>query len=70
MFEDRRTQIDLRLTKFVRLPRGRVQLNFDVYNALNAGNVLTINTNYGPNWLQPTSFLPGRLFELSGQLSF
>ena len=70
MFEDRRTQIDLRLTKFVRLSRGRVQLNFDVYNALNASNVLTINTNYGPSWLQPTSFLPGRLFELSGQLSF
>jgi len=70
MFEDRRTQIDLRLTKFVRIPRGRVQLNFDVYNALNASNVLTINTNYGPSWLQPTSFLPGRLFELSGQLSF
>jgi hypothetical protein len=71
MFEDRRTQVDLRLTKFVRLvPRGRVQLNFDVYNILNASNVLTINTNYGPSWLQPTSFLPGRLFELSGQLSF
>lgn len=71
VFEPRRTQIDLRLTKFLNLaPRARLQLNFDVYNALNASDVLTLNTNYGPSWLQPTSFLPGRLFELSAQLAF
>ena len=47
-----------------------MQLNLDVYNLLSASDVLTLNTIYGPNWLQPTSFLPGRLFEMSGQLSF
>ena len=71
VFEPRRTQLDLRLTKFLKLaPRGRLQLNFDVYNALNASDVLTLNTNYGPSWLQPTSFLAGRLIELSGTWSF
>jgi hypothetical protein len=70
MFEPRRTQLDFRLTKFIGLPRGRLQINFDVYNALNASDVVTLNTNYGPSWLQPTSFLPGRLYEIGGQWSF
>ena len=70
MFEPRRTQVDLRLTKFVGLSRGRLQLNLDIYNALNASNVVTLNTNYGASWLQPTSFLTGRLFEIGGQWSF
>jgi hypothetical protein len=70
MFEPRRTQLDLRLTKFVRLTRGQFQLNLDVYNALNASNVVTLNTNYGPSWLQPTSFLTGRLYEIGVQWSF
>ena len=70
MFEPRRTQMDLRFTKFVRLTRAQFQLNLDVYNALNASNVVTLNTNYGPSWLQPTSFLTGRLYEIGMQWSF
>jgi hypothetical protein len=70
MFEPRRTQLDLRLTKFLGLPRGRLQVNLDVYNALNASDVVTLNTNYGPSWLQPTSFLTGRLYEFGAQWSF
>ncbi|MGH2400048.1 MAG: hypothetical protein ACRDF6_09385, partial [bacterium] len=70
MFEPRRTQLDLRLTKFLTLPRGRLQINFDVYNTLNASDVVTLNANYGPSWLQPTSFLPGRLYEIGGQWNF
>ena len=70
MFEPRRTQLDLRLTKFFGLPRGRLQVNLDVYNALNASDVVTLNSNYGPSWLQPTSFLTGRLYEFGAQWSF
>jgi hypothetical protein len=70
MFEPRRTQLDVRLTKFLTLPHGRLQINFDVYNTLNASDVVTLNTNYGASWLQPTSFLPGRLYELGGQWTF
>ena len=70
MFEPRRTQLDLRLTKFLTLPRGRLQVNFDIYNTLNASDVVTLNTNFGPSWLQPTSFLPGRLYEVGAQWSF
>jgi len=78
MFEDRRTQLDLRLSKFVRLgPRLRLQANFDVYNALNASSLLGINTAYGAQWRFPVTslatgagVLDGRLVEFSGQLSF
>src|SRR5439155_21532954 len=70
VFEPRRTQLDLRLTKFIRLTRARFQVNLDVYNALNASDVVTLNTNYGLSWLQPTSFLTGRLYEIGVQWSF
>ena len=70
MFEPRRTQLDLRLTKAIRLTRARFQVNLDVYNALNASNVVTLNTNYGPSWLQPTSFLTGRLYEIGVQWTY
>ena len=70
VFEPRRTQLDLRITKFVGVRRGRLQLNLDMYNFLNASNVVTLNTNYGPSWLQPTSFLTGRLYEVGAQWSF
>jgi hypothetical protein len=78
MFEDRRTQLDLRLSKFVRLGRKlRLQANFDVYNALNASSLLGINTAYGAQWRFPVTslatgagVLDGRLVEFSGQLTF
>jgi hypothetical protein len=76
-FEGRRTQIDLRLTKLVRLgPKMRLQGNLDVYNVLNASPILLINNTYGPQWRRPiadlntSAVLPARLIELSGQLSF
>ena len=70
MLEDRLNQIDLRITKILRVGRARVQGMFDIYNVLNAGTVLGLNTRYGPTWLQPTTILGGRLFEFSAQVDF
>ena len=78
MFEDRRTQLDLRLSKFVRMgPKRRLQVNLDVYNALNASSLLNINTAYGAQWRFPLTslatgagVLDGRLVEFSGRLTF
>jgi hypothetical protein len=72
MFEDRRTQLDLRVTKLVRMgPRVRLQANFDVYNALNASTILGINPAYGTAaWRRPTAILDARLIEFGGQLTF
>ena len=70
-FEDRRTMLDLRLTKIFRFTDGvRLQANFDVYNALNASSLLTTNSNFGPQWRNPFDILDGRLLQVSGQLSF
>lgn len=55
----------------------RAQMNFDVYNALNASSLLAINNTYGGQWRIPISNIPvgngvlnARLFQVSGRLSF
>jgi len=83
LFEDRRTQVDVRLSKLVRVgQKVRVQANLDVYNVLNSSGILGINTTYGSQWRRPlgpggavaaasgTAILDGRLIEVSGQLTF
>jgi len=70
-FEGRKSQLDLRLTKNMNVGRkGRLRVNLDVYNVLNASSILTINTTYGSQWLRPQAVLDGRLIELGGQLTF
>jgi hypothetical protein len=70
-FEDARTQLDVRATKFIKLPgKTKLQANVDVYNLLNASSILIINTTYGPQWRRPTSILDGRLVEFSAQFTF
>jgi hypothetical protein len=79
-FLDRRTQLDVRLTKDVRLAsKGRLQAILDVYNVLNASTVLAVNSTYGPAWQRPVSdnsiggvdpVLPGRLIQIGGRFSF
>ncbi|PYR31229.1 MAG: hypothetical protein DMF92_06095 [Acidobacteria bacterium] len=80
VFLPRRTQLDLRLTKTVRLgPKARLQANVDIYNALNGSSLIAANSTYGPRWLQPASdnaiggvdpILPGRLFQFGGRMTF
>jgi carboxypeptidase family protein len=70
-FEDRLTQLDLRLTKIVRMGRVRVRGMFDVYNVFNANTILGgVITRVGPSYLQPTQILAGRLFKFGAQLDF
>ena len=71
VYEDRISQLDLRLTRIFRLGGARrFQANLDVYNALNGSSMLNENTNYEPNWKRPTLILDGRLVKFGGQLSF
>ncbi|HEV2985886.1 MAG TPA: TonB-dependent receptor [Vicinamibacterales bacterium] len=69
-YEERLYQLDLRLTKVVKVGRTRFRANFDLGNALNASSILTINTTYGPSWLRPTAILPGRVFKFAAILDF
>jgi hypothetical protein len=78
-FLDRRTQLDLRLSKIVRIGNARLRGNLDIYNVLNGSTVLGAIGTYGPNWLKPAgqqnlrevdAILPGRLIHFGGQVSF
>ena len=73
-FADRLTQVDVRLTKTVRIHGLRLQGMFDVYNMFNASTVLALNNRYsvtGTNaWQQPTSILAGRLVKFGVQLDY
>jgi hypothetical protein len=71
MFEDRLQQVDLRLSRVFSLGGSRrLRGNFDVYNLLNASNVLNMNTTYGASWTNVTQILSGRLLRLGAQFDF
>jgi hypothetical protein len=63
-------QTDIRFAKTFRMGSARLKGMFDVYNLLNSSAVLQNNINYGPNWLQPTVLLNGRLAKFGVQLEF
>lgn len=71
-FEDRLTQLDLRLSKVLRLGRARIEGTFDAYNIFNGSTILAISTRYATtnSWLRPTSIMGGRIFRFGGQLDF
>ena len=72
-FEDRITQLDVRLTKILQVGRARVQGMFDIYNILNEDAILSQQVRYGsasPIFRQPRGVLGARLFKLGAQLNF
>ncbi|MBI3400328.1 MAG: TonB-dependent receptor [Acidobacteria bacterium] len=69
-FDYRINQLDLRLSKIFRSPRGKFQVNFDIYNALNGTYSLWTNNTYGPNWQTPTSTFDARLIKFGAQFDF
>jgi hypothetical protein len=77
-FEPRRTQLDMRLSKVLKLgAAARLQGNLEVYNVLNASNVLGVVSTYGPNWQTPAgvgqgaaAFMPGRAVHAGAALTF
>ena len=70
-FEERVTRLDLRLAKSFRVrDRVRVQANFDLYNALNSGDILVTTNAYGARWLLPTLIPEPRILQFGAQVSF
>jgi hypothetical protein len=70
LFEPRITRLDLRVSKIFQINRVRLQLNLDAYNALNAGDIISINSTFDSRWRQPNSILDPRHIQIGGQLSF
>ncbi len=76
-YEDRLNQIDFRVSKHVSMGAGkRLQVNVDVYNAVNSSWVYTQNNTLGTNyavastWLRPAQILQARMFKIGGQFDF
>jgi hypothetical protein len=75
-FGSRIQQLDIRGSKILRLPGGRkLQLNADLYNALNGSPVINFFSTYdlatgGASWRTPTQIMDGRLAKFSVQLDF
>jgi hypothetical protein len=69
MYGDRANQLDLRATKTFRFGARRLNLNLDVYNALNASPVVLQNNNFAA-WQTPQRIMDGRLFKVSAQVDF
>ena len=43
---------------------------YDIYNLFNSSTILSVNSRYGPTWLQPTTILGARLFKFGAQFDF
>jgi hypothetical protein len=70
-FEDRRNQIDIRLSKSLRLgSQMRLQANLDIFNVLNNAAITVRNNTYGSLWGRPQSIVEARLILVGGQLTF
>jgi hypothetical protein len=69
-YEDRRTQLDVRISKIIPAGRTRVQANLDIFNMLNANSVLEVNNTFGPQWRQPSRILDPRMIQLSARVEF
>ena len=69
-YAERLYQVDFRVSKSIKMPRGRIQANVDLYNAFNASSILAITNTYGALWLRPTQILQGRLLKFGGQIDF
>jgi hypothetical protein len=72
MYGTRINQLDLRVARTFKTGQARTSVGIDVYNALNAGTVLTYNNTLVPGgpWLQPLTILSPRLVTLTGEIAF
>jgi hypothetical protein len=71
-FGDRINQLDLNVSKTIKLARFSIQPKFDLFNALNVSPVYAVRTmNFGTaSYLQPSSILIGRVYQLGAIIKF
>ena len=68
--EARASQLDFRISKSFQMDGVRLRAGFDIYNALNSSDVLSVNSRYGGAFLRPGSILPGRLYKFNLLMNF
>jgi hypothetical protein len=70
-YGERLEQLDFRLARTFAWGVGRkIQPQFNVFNLLNSGAILGFNNTFGPNWLNPTARLAGRMFKFGAQIDW
>jgi len=68
-YADRINELDLRLSKLLKVGRVRTSANLDLANALNTNGVLVQNNNFA-TWQVPQNIVNARLFKISVQFDF
>ncbi len=69
-FMPRVNQLDLSISKRVRVGRAEFVPQLDIFNALNVSPVLSITQAYGTSYGTPLTVLPARLFRVGMQMNF
>jgi hypothetical protein len=72
---ERRTEVDVRLAKILRIAGTRLDVGFDLYNLFNTNATTSYQQTYlysnnGATWLDPTAILGPRLARFNATLSF
>jgi hypothetical protein len=70
MFEDRLQQVDLRFSRTFRVQDYRIRGSIDLANVFNASNVLSLQRQFGPTYLNALQIMGGRLVKLGLQVDF
>ena len=70
LYGDRINQLDIRVSRMLRVGRTRTTVGVDLYNATNSSAIQTYNETFGANWLTPTLVLPARFAKVSAQIEF
>ena len=74
LYGERMNTLDMRFSKLFHFAgRGRLSLNMDVFNTLNASTVIIQNNAYSPTtstWQTPQTVIAGRLIKFGAQFDF
>jgi hypothetical protein len=70
LYGARANELDVNIKKLMKFGGTRISASVDVFNILNRSDILSINTRYGPLWLQPTNILAGRYLKFGAQFNF
>ena len=70
MYDRRLNQLDLRLSKNIRIGRGKIQGIFDIYNVANARTPQSSVSTLGAAYQRIISTLGGRLFKFGATIDF
>ena len=70
IYGDRLNQIDVRVSRTLRIGGSTIRPTISIYNLLNANPVLQYNTRFNSLWPEPTAILTARFVDFGVQVEF